>query len=141
MKTTELGEVDEGQRLADEFAARLAARPVKATYDLVTLGSRTRDGGEVATASTGMDMEGHQIACVGDVVRYPDGAATKIVSGAGAAFAYRDRPMAIVGSTSDNGDVIISSQQSAAKIIEYADDDGIPGLLQPGYAAPFRSAA
>lgn len=141
MKTTEAGAADEGQRLADEFAAKLAARPVKAAYDLATLGSKTRDGGEVATASTGMDMEGHQIACVGDLVRYPDGTETRIVSGAGNAFAYRERPVAIVGSATVNGDVIVSSLQSAAKITEYADDEGIPGLLQPGYAAPFRSVA
>ncbi|HEY1150264.1 MAG TPA: hypothetical protein VGF27_16910 [Pseudoduganella sp.] len=74
-------------------------------------------------------------------VSYHDGTAPKIVSGSGSAFAYRDRPMAIVGSTTDNGDVIISSLQSAVKITEYADDDGIPDLLQPGYAAPLRGAA
>ena len=43
--------------------------------------------------------------------------------------------MAIVGSATDNGDTITSSLQSAAQIREYADDDGIPGLLQPGYVA------
>lgn len=36
----------------------------------------------------------------------------------------------------DNGDTIVSSLQSSAQIREYADDDGIPGLLQPGYLAP-----
>ena len=127
---------DEGQRLAAEFMAKLAARPVKGTYDLATLGSKTRRGGEVATASTGMEMDGHRIACVGDMVRYPDGTESKIVSGAGAALAYKGRPMAIVGSATDNGDTITSSLQSAAQIREYADDDGIPGLLQPGYVAP-----
>lgn len=44
--------------------------------------------------------------------------------------------MAIVGSATDNGDTIVSSLQSSAQIREYADDDGIPGLLQPGYLAP-----
>ncbi len=127
---------EEGQRLVAEFMAKLAARPVKGVYDLATLGSKTRLGGEVATASTGMEMDGHRIACVGDVVRYPDGTESKIVSGAGAALAYKGRPMAIVGSATDNGDTIISSLQSAAQIREYADDDGIPGLLQPGYMAP-----
>jgi uncharacterized Zn-binding protein involved in type VI secretion/DNA-binding Xre family transcriptional regulator len=127
---------DEGQRLAAEFMAKLAARPVKATYDLATLGSKTRQGGEVVTASTGMVMEGHRIVCVGDLVRYPDGTESNIVSGAGFALTFKDRPMAIVGSATDNGDTIISSLQSAAQIREYADDDGIPGLLQPGYLAP-----
>ena len=127
---------EEGQRLVAEFMAKLAARPVKGTYDLATLGSKTRLGGEVATASTGMVMDGHRIACVGDVVRYPDGTESKIVSGAGAAMAYMGRPMAIVGSATDNGDTITSSLQSAAQIREYADDGGIPGLLQPNYMAP-----
>lgn len=126
----------EGQRLVAEFMAKLAARTVKGTYDLATLGAKTRLGGEVATASTGMEMDGQRIACVGDVVRYPDGTESKIVSGAGAALAYKGRPMAIVGSATDNGDTIISSLQSAAQIREYADDDGIPGLLQPNYTAP-----
>lgn len=124
---------DEGDRLAAEFMAQLSCRPVKATYDLATLGARTQQGGEVVTASTDMEMEGHRIACVGDVVRYPDGTESKIISGAGAALAYKDRPVAIVGSATDSGDMIISSLQNSAQIQEYADEDGIPGLLQPGY--------
>lgn len=132
---------DEGQRLAAEFMAKLAARPVKAIYDLATLGAKTKQGGEVATASTGMEISGHRIACVGDVVRYPDGTESKIVSGAGAALAYKGQPMAIVGSATDNGDTITSSLQSSAQIREYADDDGIPGLLQAGYVAPTEGHA
>jgi predicted XRE-type DNA-binding protein/uncharacterized Zn-binding protein involved in type VI secretion len=127
---------EEGQRLAAEFMAKLAARPIKGTYDLATLGAKTKQGGEVATASTGMEISGHRIACVGDVVRYPDGTESQIVSGAGAALAYKGQPMAIVGSATDNGDTIITSLQSSAQIREYADDSGIPGLLQPGYVAP-----
>lgn len=133
--TMEYTEAD-GERLAAEFMAKLAARPIKGVYDLATLGSKTRLGGEVATASTGMAMDGHRIACVGDVVRYPDGTESRIVSGAGAALAYKGRPMAIVGSATDNGDTIVSSLQGAAQIREYADDGGIPGLLQPNYMAP-----
>jgi uncharacterized Zn-binding protein involved in type VI secretion len=123
---------DKGQRFAG-FMAKLATRPVKGTYALATLGAKTRRGGEVVTASTDMELDGHLIACVGDKVRYPDGTESKIVSGAGAALVYQDRPVAIVGSATDNGDTIISSLQSAGQIEEYADDDGIPGLLQPGY--------
>lgn len=132
---------DEGQLLAAEFMAELASRPVKATYDLATLGAKTQQGGEVVTASTDMQMDGHRIACVGDVVRYPDGVESRIISGAGAALFYKDRPVAIVGSTTDNGDIITSSLQSSAQIREYADDDGIPGLLQPAYTAPTEGGA
>jgi uncharacterized Zn-binding protein involved in type VI secretion len=132
---------NEGQRLAAEFMAKRAARPIKATYDLATLGAKTRQGGAVATASTDMEIDGHRIACVGDVVRYPDGSESKIVSGAGSALAFMDRPVAIVGSATDNGDIIISSLQSAVQTHDYADDDGIPGLLQPGYVAPTGDGA
>lgn len=132
---------DEGQRLAAEFMAKLASRPVKAIYDLATLGAKTQQGGEVVTASTDMQMDGHRIACVGDVVRYPDGIESMIISGAGAALFYKDRPVAIVGSATDNGDTITSSLQSSAQIQEYADGNGIPGLLQPGYTAPTEDGA
>ena len=126
----------DGQRLTAEFTAKLASRPVKATYDLATLGAHTEKGGMVITASADMEMDGHRIACIGDVVRYPDGTESKIVSGAGSALAYKNRPVAIVGSATDNGDAIISSLQSSAQIYEFADDDGIAGLLQPGYVEP-----
>ncbi|OZI85691.1 hypothetical protein CFN58_16745 [Pseudomonas avellanae] len=78
---------------------------------------------------------------MGDVVRYPDGTESKIVSGAGAALAYKGKPMAIVGSAVANGDTITSSLQSATQIREYADDTGIPGLLQPAYLAPIQGHA
>lgn len=124
---------EDGQHLATEFMKKLAERPLKATYDLATLGAKTRLGGEVVTASTTIEIKEHQIACVGDLVRYPDGTQSTIVSGAGIALSYKDRPVAIVGSATDNGDTIINSLQSSLQIREYADDDGIPGLLQPGY--------
>ncbi|ROL84312.1 hypothetical protein BK637_27280 [Pseudomonas chlororaphis] len=76
---------------------------------------------------------------MGDRVRYPDGTESKIVSGAGAALTHQGLPMAIVGSATDNGDSIISSLQSCAQIREYADGNGIPGLLQPGFEVPFTS--
>lgn len=123
----------EGQRLVDEFMARQAARPVKAIYHYATVGSKTRMGGEIVTASTGIKIHEHRVACVGDWVRYPDGTETEIVSGAGFAATFKERPIAIVGSTTDNGDTVTRSLQSDVLIIEYADDDAIQGLLQPGY--------
>jgi uncharacterized Zn-binding protein involved in type VI secretion len=108
-------------------------RPVKARYDYATLGSKTRMGGEIITASTGIEIDDLRIACVGDRVRYPDGTESEIVSGAGFAMSYKGLPIAIVGSATDNGDVVISSLQNLAQVVEYADGDGIPGLLQQGY--------
>ncbi|MBP1315776.1 PAAR domain-containing protein [Herbaspirillum huttiense F1] len=131
----------DGQRLANDFLAGIDKRPIKGSHALATLGSATRLGGEVATASSSMHIKGHRIACVGDIVRYQDGTESRIISGAGAALTCKGHPMAMVGSTTDNGDTITSSLQSAAQIREYADDAGIPGLLQAGYQAPMGDAA
>jgi uncharacterized Zn-binding protein involved in type VI secretion len=124
--------------VAVKLQAEPVARPIKgawATYALATEGAKTERGGEVVHASTGMVIEGHRIACVGDVVRYPDGSESKIVSGAGFAAACKRQPTAIVGSATDNGDTIISSLQSHAKIRGCADGS-IPGFLQTGYVCP-----
>jgi len=128
---------EEAQRLLAKSAAKQAARPIKAKYTFATLGSKTRLGGEVATANTGgLKIDSHPIACVGDVIRYPDGTESKIVSGAGIALVLGNQPAAIIGSATDNGDNIVNSLQNVVKIWEFADGDGIPGLLQPGYVVP-----
>ncbi|WP_073524961.1 PAAR domain-containing protein [Pseudomonas salmasensis] len=110
-----------------------STRPIKAIYDYATLGSRTRMGGEIITASTSLEIHDLRIACVGDRVRYPDGKESEIVSGAGFAATYKGLPIAIVGSATDNGDTVTSSLQNLAQVVEYADGEGIPGLLKPGY--------
>ncbi|WP_426080429.1 PAAR domain-containing protein [Herbaspirillum huttiense] len=71
----------DGQRLANDFLAGIDKRPIKGRHTLATLGSATRLGGEIATASSSMHVKGHRIACVGDIVRYQDGSESRIVSG------------------------------------------------------------
>lgn len=93
----------DGQRLANDFLAGIDKRPIKGRHTLATLGSATRLGGEIATASSSMHVKGHRIACVGDIVRYQDGSESRIVSGAGAALTCKGHPMAIVGSTTTIG--------------------------------------
>ncbi|CRM46001.1 hypothetical protein [Pseudomonas sp. 28 E 9] len=110
-----------------------STRPIKAIYGYATLGSRTRMGGEIITASTSLEIHDLRIACVGDRVRYPDGKESEIVSGAGFAAIYKGLPIAIVGSATDNGDTVTGSLQNLAQVVEYADGEGIPGLLKPGY--------
>lgn len=110
-----------------------STRPIKAIYDYATLGSRTRMGGEIITASTSLEIHDLRIACVGDRVRYPDGKESEIVSGAGFAATYKGLPIAIVGSATDNGDTVTSSLQNLAQVVEFADGEGIPGLLKAGY--------
>jgi uncharacterized Zn-binding protein involved in type VI secretion len=93
-------------------------------------------GGEVATASSRANMGGFPIACVGDIIRYPDGSESRIITGAGSASLTGGPAEAVVGSAADNGDVITESLQTRCEIIEYADADPIPGLLEAGYVPP-----
>lgn len=131
---------EEVKRYLAERAEALARKPVKSRHALATLGAKTERGGEVVTAGTGMEIERHRIACIGDTVRYPDGSESKIVSGAGFASVYDGKPVAIVGSHLENGDTIVSSLQNGVEITQYADEPPIPGLLQPGYL-PDEAAA
>lgn len=132
---------EKGQRTDGASQTEQGTRLIKGTYALATEGAKTERGGVVVNASTGIVIEGHRVARVGDTVRYPDGSESKIVSGAGFASVYKGQPVAIIGSATDNGDTITSSLQSGAKIREFADDDGIPGLLQAGYIPPENVAA
>lgn len=126
---------DDGLHLMAEFEARLANRPVKGTHALATLGSTTECGGEVVTAASPLNIQGRRIACVGDLVRYPDGRETTLVCCAGAALSVDGKPLALVGSLTANGDMIVASLQDSTQIREFADER-IPGLFETGYRAP-----
>lgn len=123
---------EEAQRLVAEFAAKAAERPVKARYPAATENSTTERGGKIV-ATSGISMLGCCVALVGDIVCYPDGSQTKIVSGAGAAMIYRGRPMAVVGSELENGDRINGPTHSGMSIVQYADREPIKGLLDRNY--------
>ena len=110
-------------------------RKVIARYPIATIGSRTRRGGEVVLAGQGEPADDYRIACVGDRVRYPDGSESVIVSGAGHASTYANRPIALVGSHIANGDRIVARAQSIGEIV-VVEGEPIPGLLEPGYAPP-----
>jgi uncharacterized Zn-binding protein involved in type VI secretion len=110
-------------------------RKVIARYPIATIGSRTRRGGEVVLAGQGEPADDFRIACVGDRVRYPDGSESVIVSGAGHASTYANRPIALVGSHIANGDCIVARAQSIGEIV-VVEGEPIPGLLEPGYAPP-----
>jgi uncharacterized Zn-binding protein involved in type VI secretion len=115
-------------------------RRVIARYAIATIGSRTRRGGEVVLASQGEPADDFRIACVGDRVRYPDGSESVIVSGAGHASTYANRPIALVGSHIANGDCIVARAQSIGEIV-VVEGEPIPGLLEPGYAPPSAMGA
>ena len=103
----------------------LAVRPN--SYFLATLGSRTEWGGEVTTASSGMEL----IALVGDKVRYSDGSESVIVSGTGNLLLIEGRPAAIVGSQVANGDRIISTNQHYCSVSPEGCDT--EGFLEASY--------
>jgi uncharacterized Zn-binding protein involved in type VI secretion len=91
------------------------------------MGSKTERGGEVVTASSGLDL----IALVGDKVRYPDGSESVIVSGTGSLLLINGQPAAIVGSELANGDRIISTMQTCCSVIP--NSQHTVGFLKPGY--------
>lgn len=118
-----------------DVAATAPTRKIVARYPIATIGSRTDRGGEVVLAKHEPHADDFRVACVGDRVRYPDGSESVIVSGAGHASTFADRPIALVGSHIANGDRIVARAQSIGEII-VLEGDNIPGLLVPGYALP-----
>lgn len=104
---------EEARSLIAERNAYNLAHPVIAAYLVATEGSLTRDGGTVFSEYTGqqIEIEGGvrlNVSLVGDEVRYPDGTTAKIITGVGNTSGDST---ALVGSSLDNGDEIISSPQ------------------------------
>ena len=118
----------------------VAPGKIVARYPIATIGSRTRRGGEVVLGEQGEPADDYRIACVGDRVRYPDGSESVIVSGAGHASTYANRPIALVGSHIANGDRIVARAQSIGEIV-VVEGEPIAGLLEPGYALPAAAGA
>ena len=124
----------EGQRLAAEFMAKLAERPVKGRYPAATDHSTTDRGGRIV-ASSAISTDGGRVALVGDTVRYPDGSQTRIVTGSGANSLYFGSSIALIGSELENGDRINGPIHDGLVLVEYADAP-IPGLFQADYLTP-----
>jgi uncharacterized Zn-binding protein involved in type VI secretion len=116
---------------------RIKTLPIIASYAVATLGSRTKQGGTVHTASTAMFCGGDlRLARVGDEVRYPDGTIAHITSGAGLAAIFDSKPLAIVGSHISNGDEIVESLNDDFQITIREGMPAAPGLLDPQYVPP-----
>ena len=114
----------------------LRALPVAASYALATLGSKTKRGGTVRTASSKVCCDELLIARVGDEVHYPDGAVAYITSGAGSAAVFDGNPLAIVGSHVGDVDEITETLSSRSEIRVCEGLPPIPGLLDQRYAPP-----
>lgn len=111
------------------------ARKIAARYLIATVGSRTDRGGEVVMDHHDQSSRlagDYRIACVGDRVRYPDGSESVIVSGAGHASTFANRPIALVGSHIANGDRIVARGQSMGEIV-IMEGEEVAGLLEPGF--------
>lgn len=118
----------------------IVPRKIVARYPIATIGSRTGRGGKVVRASNEEYADDYCVACVGDRVRYPDGSESVIVSGAGHASTFANRPIALVGSHVANGDRIVARAQSMGEII-VLEGEPVPGLLEPGYVPPLEASA
>lgn len=108
---------EETQALITEQHAFNLAHPVTAAYLIATEGSLTRNGGTVISEYTGQQIlidDGTfvNVSLVGDEVRYPNGDTAKIVTGTGHT---PGESIALVGSTLDNGDEIISCPQQRVR--------------------------
>ncbi|CAH2812349.1 MAG: hypothetical protein CBCREVIR_3096 [Candidatus Burkholderia crenata] len=102
-----------------------------------TIGSLTKRGGRVTTASSGLKIAGLAIARANDVVSYPDGSEAVIIEEVGFAAVFGGRPLALVGSRLSNGDRIVETPQAGRDIIE-SFDKPIEGLFDPPYVPSAR---
>ena len=115
---------------------------ILAQYSVATEGSMTRDGGKIRLGShvgERISVDGIPFACVGDEIVYPDGKIALIDSGAGFAATFDEYPLALVGSTVDNGDIVINTLLPDALVISQTEEEPIPGLFEKGYRLPMNS--
>ncbi|ELP5716805.1 TPA: hypothetical protein ACOEAZ_004523 [Enterobacter asburiae] len=115
---------DEARSLIEKQNAYNLAHPVTAAYLIATEGSLTRNGGEVFSEYNGRQIKLNDgtilnVSRVGDEVRYPDGTAARISNGAGNTPGVS---IALVGSSLDNGDEIISCPQNAGRRVVRAGE-------------------
>ncbi|MGC6061427.1 PAAR domain-containing protein [Enterobacter kobei] len=97
----------------------IKSHPVIAIWRQATMGSLTRLGGTVTSASSEgqvMASDGNLVsfAMEGDIVTYPDGSCAQIITGSGSILHHDGKGFALVGSLLDNGDEIISTPQEHA---------------------------
>ena len=137
----QLAEMDEAtQALLQAQSDYNREHPVTAIWRHATVGSLTRKGGVVSSASSEGAIMTHSgefaaMARVGDEVTYPDGSTARIVSGSGSAIECDGKGYALVGSHLSNGDEIISTPQGYGVLVcragETMPDDFLVPSLQP----------
>ncbi|WP_206514969.1 hypothetical protein [Enterobacter asburiae] len=115
---------DEARSLIEKQNAYNLAHPVTAAYLIATEGSLTRNSGKVFSEYNGRQIKLDDgtmlnVSRVGDEVRYPDGTSAKISNGVGNT---PGESIALVGSSLDNGDEIISCPQNAGRKVVRAGE-------------------
>ncbi|MEG4684937.1 hypothetical protein UXP70_08315 [Enterobacter cloacae] len=115
---------EEARNLIAKRNAYNLAHPVIAAYLIAAEGSLTRNGGKVFSEYNGRQIKLDDgtmlnVSRVGDEVRYPDGTSAKITNGAGNT---PGESIALVGSSLDNGDEIISCPQNAGRKVVRAGE-------------------
>lgn len=95
-----------------------AGQVIRAKYAVATDGATTKQGGAVTAGRSGAQLEGRNVARVGDEVTYPDGSKAWITMGCWR-VQLSGRPIAVVGSRLSNGDFISSKPSNRAEIVEY----------------------
>jgi hypothetical protein len=118
---------DEARAVVREQDEYLRQHPTIAIWRQAVVGSLTRDGGKVSSASSGGEVinsrgEFAEFALVGDEVMYPDGSVAYIVSGSGSRLSHNGKGYALVGSRLSNGDEIISTPQDNAVLCCHAGE-------------------
>jgi hypothetical protein len=115
---------EEARTLIEKQSAFNLANPVTTAYLIATEGSLTRNGGKVFSKYNGQQITLNDgtllnVSRVGDEVHYPDGTTAKIITGAGNT---PGESIALVGSSLDNGDEIISCPQNAGRRVVRAGE-------------------
>lgn len=121
----QLAEMNEETRnLIAERNTYNLAHPVTAAYLIAKEGSLTGNGGKVFSEYNGRQIKLDDgtmlnVSRIGDEVRYPDGMSAKITNGAGNT---PGESIALIGSSLDNGDEIISCPQNAGRRVVRAGE-------------------
>lgn len=103
------------------------------------VGDATTCGGKILTGDETVSWYGVAGAREGDAVSCGKHTGIYKILG-GTSVTPWDWPLALVGSTVDNGDVIIDIPFPKGFIISEIEGESIPGLFDKGYCSPCREA-
>ncbi len=106
-------------------------------YLFATIDARPERGGRVKHISSPAKIHKNGIAVVGDAVTYDDGSQARIIDGAGFRITWCDKPVALVGSSLDNGDKITATPHNDYGIT-VEDGEIVPGLFDPTWTPSKR---